>query len=653
MNLKEGNVKIKIGILCICLLLVGSLGFLFLHAQNDTEPMLAPLNPAFLKMIEAKQAGMFYQDPKLGYIPGPVDHSYFTAIAAPTERPVESYAASYDLRTYNKVTPIKDQGQCGACWAFSAMGGIESSLLPTETRNFAEQHLNKYHGFDGAECGGGNTNMSAAYFARWDGPYNESDYQYPYSSNASGSAAVQKHVQRAVWLPKDNDTIKAFVSSSSYGAVSFAFNATNGIESSSTDSYYNAPNYAYYYPTSAATNHEILIIGWDDNFAKTKFSTTPAGNGAWLCRNSWGTSWGNSGYFWMSYYDATIADLCVFSFVQPANNYKTIYQYDPLGWVYGFGNGATTYWSANIFTATTNDPLKSIGYVTTDACNIHYYIYKNPTATNPTSGTLVAQGTDSFSYPCYLTTDLSAPVILATGDKFSVVIQFVNNSYKYPAALEGIQSGYSSGATNAAGQSFYSSNGSSWTDYYNYSSNTYKFNCCIKAFTGATVYMLTIQASTSGTTNPVPGTYACLPGTDVPILALPDQHCVLLGWSGDASGTANPITIHMDGNKSVTASFKLVSPPSNLTAVRLTNRSVTQTEYIVDLSWGANTANSGLNIVVYRVYQLVEDSWVNLTDLPTNNLTCRVRMVPKEEQTFGVASVNEGGVESARITIVK
>ncbi|MGA2588248.1 MAG: lectin like domain-containing protein [Candidatus Aminicenantales bacterium] len=649
--------KIKIGMLCFCLLLAGSLGFLFLHAQNDSEFRMAPLNPAFLKMNEETRAGTFYMNPKFGYVPGPVDHSLFKAIAPPSA--AGSFPASYDLRTYNKVNPIRDQGQCGACWAFSNMGSIESSLLPTESRNFAEQHLNKYHGFDNAECQGGGSNMAAAYFARWDGPYNETDYPYPYSSTGSwpgaGSAAVQKHVQRVVWLPNDKDTIKAFLTSSSYGAVSFAFFADGRIayNDNSSDAYYNAANYAYYYPAAHDTDHEIDIIGWDDNFAKTKFSTTPTNNGAWLCRNSWGTSYHNAGYFWMSYEDKTINDLAVYSSVQPADNYKNIYQYDQFGHCTDWGGSSATLWGANIFTATTNDPLKAISYYTTDACNVNYYIYKNPTATNPTSGTLAASGTASFSYPAYLTTDLSAPVSLAAGNRFSVVIKFVNNSYKNPIAVEAKFQNYSSGATNAAGQSFYSTDGSAWMDLYTYSSNTYSLNCCIKAFTGTTGNTLTIQASSGGTTDPVPGTYTYPSGTDVPIRALPDQSCVFLGWAGDASGTANPITIHVDGNKNVTANFKLVSPPSNLTAVRLTNRSVTQTEYIVTLSWNANTANAGLNIVAYRVYQVVGDSWVYIGDLPANTLACWIRRLPKGAQTFGVASVNEGGVESARSTVVK
>jgi len=646
--------KMKIWIMSFCLLLAGSLGFLFLHAQSDFEPGIAPLNPAFLRMNVAKRAGTFYQDPQFGYLPGPVDNSHIQAIAPLPE--AASLPSSYDLRTYNKVSPVRNQGSCGACWTFAAMGSIESALLPTESRNFAEQHLNKYHGFDWTECGGGNSYLSAAYFARWDGPYNEVDYPYPYSSNShiNGAASVQKHVTRAVWLPNDRDTIKTFISSSSYGAVGFAFYASDSIAGSKTDAYYNASNYAFYYPTQKDTNHEILFIGWDDNFSKSKFSTTPSGDGAWLCRNSWGPSWANGGYFWISYYDATIDDFCAFSSVQSADNYKKVYQYDPLGWCSSFtATGTTTSWAANIFTATANDPLKAISFITTDACTASYYVYKNPSGNNPTSGTLATSGTASFPYPAYLTVDLPSQVTLANGDRFSVVVKFVNTTNKYPIAVEGVYSNYSSGATNAANQSFYSADGSNWTDFYNYSSNSKKFNCCIKAFTASNFYSLTIQSTSNGTTNPVPGTYACAPGSDVSIQALPNQYCVFLGWSGDASGTASPVTVHIDGNKSVTATFKLINPPSNLTAVRLTNRSLTQIEYVVDLSWSANTANAGLNIAVYRVYQLVGDSWTSLGDCPTSWAGCRIRGIPKGEQTFGVASVAEGGVESAKATIVK
>lgn len=642
--------KNRILILCFCLFLAGSLGFLFLHSQDAFEADgPGPLNPAFVRWMDAKQAGLSYQNPRLGYRPGPVDHSRIQETTAAFERSPESYATSYDLRTYNKLTTIKNQASCGACWAFSAMGGVESSLLPGESRNFAEQHLNKYHGFDYPECEGGNTYMSAAYFARWDGPYNETDYPYPYSSNAIwpiAGASVQKHVQKVVWLPNDKDTIKAFLTSSDYGAVTFAFYWDSA--------YYNASNTAFYCPTALDSNHEILFIGWDDNFDKTKFPTAPANNGAWLCRNSWASTWGNAGYFWVSYEDKSIDDIAVFSSVKSADNYKKIYQYDPLGYTTSWGGTGTTFWGANIFTATSNDPLVAISYYTTGASNVTYYIYKNPSTTNPTSGTLVSSGTSSTNYSAYLTTELPTAVPLATGDRFSVVIKFVNSSYIYPLAIEYYFSNYSSGVANAAGQSFRCSDGSSWSDFYTVSSNAYKINACIKAFAGTTTYYtLTMQKNGNGTITPVAGTYSYPAGTEVAITASPDTHNVFTGWSGDVSGTANSTTIRMDGNRTATANFKLVSPPSNLTAIRMTNRSLIQTEYIIQLDWAANPANAGLTIAKYRLYQKEGDNWHLIGDVSPSNMTAWIRPVPKALQTFAVESVTDGGVDSNKITVEK
>jgi C1A family cysteine protease len=462
-------------VLSFFLLLVG--GLLFIRAQDDLGPRIARLNPEFIKAMELMQEGKFTLGEGLGYIPSPVDFSYYKGIK--DDRVRVGYPTSYDLRNFNKVTPVKNQGSCGSCWAFGAMGSLESSLMPGETKDFSEQHLISNHGFDWAECAGGNTNISEAYLARWGGPYLETDYPYIYSLS---TAPVRKHVQTILWLPgrtssTDNDTIKSFLMS--YGAVTFAY-------------YYNASyvNYTYktyYYPSTHSSNHEICMVGWDDNFDKTYFQTTPPGNGAFLCKNSWGTGSTSTdqGYFWLSYYDATINDMCSFIDAQSPANYKYIYQYDPLGWAWNLGSGTTTEWGANVFTASTADPLTAIAFIVNDRCDVTYYIYKNPAAGSPTSGTLVSGAPlGTHYYAGYYTHKLAAPVALAAGDTFSVVIKYVNNSYTSPLPLEGYVSGYSSGVTNAAGQSYYSSNGTSWTDIFNFASNQYKFNCTIKAFTG-------------------------------------------------------------------------------------------------------------------------------------------------------------------------
>jgi uncharacterized repeat protein (TIGR02543 family) len=70
-----------------------------------------------------------------------------------------------------------------------------------------------------------------------------------------------------------------------------------------------------------------------------------------------------------------------------------------------------------------------------------------------------------------------------------------------------------------------------------------------------TRYTLTISAATGGTTDPSPGTYTHDYGTQVSITAKANSDYRFSSWSGDASGTSNPITITMDSNKSITANF--------------------------------------------------------------------------------------------------
>ena len=94
--------------------------------------------------------------------------------------------------------------------------------------------------------------------------------------------------------------------------------------------------------TTTSTNHEVTIVGWDDNYAATNFhgaAGAPPGNGAFIVKNSWGTSFGDRGYFYLSYYDTSIQDVTAFT-AEPTSNYAAEYQYDPLGWVDNMGYGS-------------------------------------------------------------------------------------------------------------------------------------------------------------------------------------------------------------------------------------------------------------------------------------------------------------------------
>lgn len=148
------------------------------------ELRLSPENPNFLQyQIEgAVQLKTTAEGYSLGYIPGPLDLSYMKGTKVPWRSKVVGFPSQYDLRSLGKLTSVKDQGQCGSCWAFATYGSLESNLLPSESLDFSENHLKNTHGFDWGYCDGGNAYISTAYLARWSGPVYESDDPYdPYS----------------------------------------------------------------------------------------------------------------------------------------------------------------------------------------------------------------------------------------------------------------------------------------------------------------------------------------------------------------------------------------------------------------------------------------------------------------------------------------
>ena len=144
-----------------------------LIAQEKIVPSKAPLNPEFLRYMQARAEGRVQQytpgGMPLGHIPAPLDLSYMKGMQVFPAR-AKSIPATYDLRTKNKLTPVKDQGQCGSCWAFATFGSGESWLKPGESRDFAEWHMCQNHGWDWTSCEGGNSCLATAYLAQWKGP---------------------------------------------------------------------------------------------------------------------------------------------------------------------------------------------------------------------------------------------------------------------------------------------------------------------------------------------------------------------------------------------------------------------------------------------------------------------------------------------------
>jgi uncharacterized repeat protein (TIGR02543 family) len=154
-------------------------------------------------------------------------------------------------------------------------------------------------------------------------------------------------------------------------------------------------------------------------------------------------------------------------------------------------------------------------------------------------------------------------------------------------------------------------------------------------------YTLTTAAGEGGTTDPAPGIYTYDSGAEVTIAAIPESGYRFSGWSGDASGTDNPVTITMDSDKSITANFiRIIYPPLNFTGRKELNRSLSQAEYINVLTWQANPNNE--NTVKYRIYLVEGGIQSLLVELDANTFEYQHRNVEGGKQyTYAIAAVND------------
>ena len=449
-------------------------------ARSSGRGHAAPPSQAFLdyQAILSARLHSGLGAPVSGIRPAPIDLPIVTKAHVPAL--VGALPSSYDLRPLGRVTSVKDQGQNGTCWVFASMGSLESCLLPGESWDFSEDNCALTSGFDrpyGAYETGGNYWMSTAYLARWSGPMTEAEDAYGDGSTPPGLAAG-KHVQEVLWLPArggalDNDGVKTMLSE--HGAVY----ASMHVGISDQTKYFDPVHSSWYYNGGGSVDHAVLIVGWDDAYPRANFAYTPPGDGAFIVKNSWGTGWGDDGYFYVSYYDSQFGgDLACFVLAEGTDNYGSVYQYDPLGAVTGYGWGDGDDWCANTFTAQASEPLEAVGFYTM-APDTQYQVYVGPT---PQSRTLQTSGT--FATMGYHTVTLPSSVQLTEGQAFTVTVRLYGTDYSWPLTIEAAYADYSSGALSDPGQSYVSNTGVTWYDLAN-DGNVSEANACIKAFTAA------------------------------------------------------------------------------------------------------------------------------------------------------------------------
>ncbi|HLT37863.1 MAG TPA: C1 family peptidase [Enhygromyxa sp.] len=202
-------------------------------------------------------------------------------------------------------TPIRNQGACGSCWAFAAVGTLEASnaIINGAQADLAEQHALSCSG--GGSCSGGwYTPVFEWLGGGKDGLQTESKVPYT-ASNASCKAGGKTPYEVEAWGWVDPYSVQPSVAEikaamCQYGPLTAAVAATPAFIAYSGGTFNEKSN--------ASINHAINLVGWDDS------------RNAWLMRNSWGTNWGEDGYMWIDYGSNSIGAYAAWAMVEEDSN---------------------------------------------------------------------------------------------------------------------------------------------------------------------------------------------------------------------------------------------------------------------------------------------------------------------------------------------
>jgi len=199
------------------------------------------------------------------------------------QQPVDA-PASVDWTTKGVVTPVKNQGQCGSCWAFSATGAIECDYaIKTGTLNsLSEQQLVDCAGaiYGCAGCNGGQMTGAMRYAAADGGLCSEKEYPYTArNGNCKSSTCGTKYDKNTGYKAVTKYSSSALETATAEGCVSI------GIEADQTAFQYYSSGVL---TGNCGTNldHGVLVVGYG----------TSGTQEYWKVKNSWGTSWGEKGY---------------------------------------------------------------------------------------------------------------------------------------------------------------------------------------------------------------------------------------------------------------------------------------------------------------------------------------------------------------------
>ena len=383
--------------------------------------------------------------------------------------------ARWDWREQGIVTPVQNQGTCGACYAFASLASLESRILigggaPVNLSennlkecNFYELNSIMDEGVPWGSCDGGNVWLTANHLSQSGAVLESCD---PYVAADVACRATCPPVTSLLGMRQISggavphpDVLKSALQR--YGPLSVNIYCGSGDAWAREFGRYDG-SYTLYYPGTQETNHLVLLVGYDDNLAHA------GGRGAWIAKNSWGTDWGGpcgygstGGYFTIAYGSARFGEYAAaFLDWQDADPNCRLLYYDEAGANRRRGyTGRTDAWGLARYTAPTAGYVSRIEWWAVDATtDVDLYLYSSFDGQNLGSR-LWQKENLSYPEPGYFSVAVNPPVVVTAGQAIVAVMRVQNASLTLSLTVDVL-------GPTAAGRTFMSSSGvsGSWID---------------------------------------------------------------------------------------------------------------------------------------------------------------------------------------------